>query len=197
MRQLMPRSLAVLAMMALVPATAAAHTGDDHASGLVYGFLHPVGGLDHVLAMVAVGLLAWHLGGRARWMVPAAFVVAMAVAGAIGMAGSELSLVEAGIALSIVLVGGLIALGRPLSTAVASSLVAVFAVFHGFAHGAEMAAGVSGLAYGLGFVVATALLHGLGLGIGAALASARGLIVARMAGAAVALAGIAILVGVA
>jgi urease accessory protein len=196
MRQLMPRSLAVLAMMALVPATAAAHTGHDHASGLVYGFLHPVGGLDHVLAMVAVGLLAWHLGGRARWMVPAAFVVTMAAGGAIGMAGVALPFVEAGIAVSIVVVGGLIALGRPLSTAVASSLVAVFAVFHGFAHGAEMAAGVSGLAYGLGFVVATALLHGLGLGIGAVLASARGLIVARMAGAAVALAGIAILVGV-
>jgi urease accessory protein len=167
-----PRPLALLALtlLALLPTAALAHTGHAAAGGLASGFLHPLGGLDHVLAMVAVGLLAWNLGGRALWLVPLAFVAAMAAAGAIGMAGTALPLVELGIGLSVVAIGGLVALGLRLPTALAMGIAAVFAIFHGHAHGTEMDPTASGLGYGVGFVAATVLLHatgilaGLGLG---------------------------------
>jgi urease accessory protein len=186
----------------LFAATAAfAHPGHGiaGASGLAYGFLHPLGGLDHILAMVGVGLFASFLGGRALWLVPAAFVAMMAVGGVLGFAGLGIPFVEAGIALSIVVIGGALALGRSLPLAAAMALVGFFAVFHGFAHGAEMPATASGLAYGLGFLVATALLHGAGLALGFGLdrvarqASHR---LARLGGGVVSLCGVAILAGV-
>lgn len=196
----MPRSLSylALALLTLLPSVAFAHVGHDHGSGLVSGFLHPLGGLDHLLAMLAVGLFAWHLGGNARWLVPVAFVAAMALAGAIGMAGIGVPLVEVGIALSVVVLGLLIALRRRLPTGIAMAIVAGFAVFHGHAHGAEMDPTASGLAYGLGFVLATGLLHGAGIlaGMGlASLGSGSGLRIARASGAAIALAGVLILTG--
>jgi urease accessory protein len=194
-----PRPLALLALtlLALLPTAALAHTGHAAAGGLASGFLHPLGGLDHVLAMVAVGLLAWNLGGRALWLVPLAFVAAMAAAGAIGMAGTALPLVELGIGLSVVAIGGLVALGLRLPTALAMGIAAVFAIFHGHAHGTEMDPTASGLAYGLGFVAATVLLHATGIlaGLGLGRLAAGGGALSRASGAAIAALGVLILAG--
>jgi urease accessory protein len=158
--------------VALAPTMAFAHPGHDGA-GLVDGFLHPLGGVDHIVAMVAVGLLAARLGGRALWLVPASFVAAMAAAGLAGMAGVGLPYVEAGITLSVVVLGAVVALRLTMPVAAAMALVAFFAVFHGYAHGIEMPETASGLAYGAGFVAATALLHGIGIGLGLTLAGGR------------------------
>lgn len=194
-----PLSLALFAtaLLALLPEAALAHTGHAAAGGLASGFLHPLGGLDHVLAMVAVGLLAWTLGGRALWLVPLAFVAAMALGGAVGMAGVPLPLVELGIGLSVVAIGGLVALGLRLPTALAMGIAAVFAVFHGHAHGTEMSPGASALGYGLGFVAATALLHAsgilAGLGLGKLATAGGGL--TRASGAAIAALGVLLIAG--
>ncbi|MCB1539971.1 MAG: HupE/UreJ family protein [Rhodoblastus sp.] len=176
-------------------APALAHTGHSDAHGFVHGFIHPVGGIDHVLAMVAVGLFAAHLGGRALWAVPSAFVALMAVGGALGMNGVSLPYVEAGIALSVVVFGLMLATGVALPVGLAAGLVGFFAIFHGQAHGAELPAGVSGVTYAAGFMIATAALHGAGvaLGLGAGrLASMRAL---RIGGAAMAASGVGLLAG--
>jgi urease accessory protein len=153
------------ASLAFAPAAAFAHPGHDGAS-LASGFLHPLGGVDHIIAMVAVGLLAARLGGRAVWLVPASFVATMAVAGLAGAMGVGLPYVETGIAVSVVVLAAVAVLGTAMPVAVAMGLVAFFAVFHGYAHGAEMPETMSGLAYGAGFVAATALLHGVGIALG-------------------------------
>jgi len=185
------------ALAALVPAVATAHTGVGDAAGFAHGFWHPVGGLDHVLAMVLVGMLAWQLHGRALWLVPATFVLVMAAGGALGFAGMALSLVETGIALSIVVLGAAVALRVRAPAAIALAVVGAFAVFHGYAHGAEMPARATGLAYGLGFMAATALLHLCGIGMGFLLGAAgdRYGLALRSAGGVAALAGLAILSG--
>lgn len=153
-------------VLALVPSVAFAHTGAGETSGFIHGFGHPVSGLDHILAMVMVGLFAWQLGGRALWLVPAAFVLVMAMGGALGVAGIEAPLVEVGIALSIVVFGAAVALSVQAPTMIAMGIVGLFAVFHGHAHGAEMPENTAGLSYAVGFMIATAILHGLGIGIG-------------------------------
>lgn len=168
------------ASLALAPAAASAHPGHDGAS-LVSGLMHPLGGLDHIVAMVAVGLLAARLGGRALWLVPASFVAAMAAAGFAGMTGAGLPYVETGIAVSVVVLGAVAVLGVAMPVAVAMGLVAFFAVFHGYAHGAEMPETMSGLAYGAGFVAATAVLHGIGIGLGLLIGQARGRLARRAA----------------
>lgn len=183
---------------ALLPSMASAHTGVGDTAGFAHGFLHPLTGLDHVLAMVMVGVFAWQLGGRALWLVPATFVALMAVGGALGVAGIGLPFVEAGIALSVIVLGAVVALRVQAPVAVAMAVVGLFAIFHGHAHGAEMPETAAGLGYGLGFMLATALLHAAGIGLGFAIGWAdarKGPIVARTAGAAAALAGVAILAG--
>jgi urease accessory protein len=148
------------------PAAALAHPGHDGAGGLVNGFFHPVTGIDHVLAMIAVGVLAAQYGGRALWLVPMSFLVAMAAAGAIGMAGIPVQIVEAGIGLSIVVLGLVIAFQIKPPTLVAMVVVGFFALFHGYAHGSEMPNGLAGVSFAAGFLVATALLLGAGVGLG-------------------------------
>lgn len=191
--------LAVAAALVLLPGAALAHSGHGDAAGFAHGFMHPLGGLDHVLAMVAVGLYAALLGGRALWLVPATFVAVMAIGGAAGAAGYALPYTEIGIALSVVVLGVAVALRVSLPTLAAMALVGVFAVFHGHAHGAEMPQSLSGYEYAAGFLAATALLHGagiaLGLGIGK-LSELGGRRVAQAAGGAMALAGVVLLVGV-
>src|SRR6202035_3887998 len=171
-----------------VPSLALAHPGlPGHTHDLATGFLHPLGGIDHVLAMVAVGLFAAQLGGRALWLVPASFLAAMAAAGLAGMSGVALPLTEVGIAASILVLGGAIALRLSMPLAAAMALVGFFALFHGYAHGLETPETASGLLYGLGFVAATALLHGLGVGIGLAvgrLEAGHGRQLVRIAGSA-------------
>lgn len=192
------RLLLALAILALSPTLALAHTGVGDHAGFVHGFEHPIGGIDHVLAMVAVGVFAFVLGGRALWLVPLSFVGMMVAGFALGIAQVELPFVELGIALSSVAIGGAAAMGRPMPVALAMGLVGIFAVFHGHAHGAEMPEGAGGVNYALGFVVATALLHLAG--IAAALGTARiigryGKLAAQLAGGIFALGGVGVLAG--
>jgi urease accessory protein len=186
-------------MLLFLSTAAQAHTGVGDTSGFAHGFLHPIGGIDHVLVMVAVGLFAVHLGGRALWLVPLAFVSMMIVGGTLGMAGMQLPLAEIGIGLSVVILGLAVAFGLNLPTVAAMAMVGLFAIFHGHAHGAEMPESTSGLEYATGFVIATATLHGCGIGIGlllGKLSEAQGTRVSRFAGGAMALAGMAVLAGV-
>ncbi|HKE40444.1 MAG TPA: HupE/UreJ family protein [Casimicrobiaceae bacterium] len=187
---------ALIGIVVAAPTTVLAHPGFGDAHDALHGFLHPIGGLDHVLAMVAVGFVAARLGGRALWAVPGAFLVAMALGGVIGMAGLAMPSPEVFIALSVVTLGVVIASGVRLSVAVLAGAVAFFAVFHGFVHGLESNDVHSGIAYGVGFVCGTALLHLVGIGVGRTVQGeglARRQYVARAGGAAVALAGVAML----
>jgi urease accessory protein len=161
---------ALSAALALLPQAALAHPGHGVATGAEAGFLHPLMGADHILAMVAVGLLAALRSGRALWALPLAFLVLMSAGAGLGMTGIALPYAETGIALSIVVFGLAAIVGLRAPVALLAALVGLFAVFHGYAHGAEMPETASGLFFGLGFLAATALLHvaGIGLGIGAA-----------------------------
>jgi urease accessory protein len=191
--------VAFASVAALVPTAAWAHVGAGSASGFAHGFVHPMTGIDHLLAMVAVGMLAANLGGRALWALPLTFLSVMAAGGALGVAGFALPMVEAGIAASVILLGLAVALQWKWPVAAAMALVGIFAVFHGHAHGAEMPVDASGFDYGLGFLLATALLHGLGIGLGAVIARfgrAQAPRVMRFGGGAMALAGVGILAGV-
>jgi urease accessory protein len=194
----MRRALLATALV-LVPTLAFAHPGlPGHTHGFADGVLHPLTGIDHILAMVAVGLFAAQLGGRALWLVPASFVAVMAAAGVAGMNGVTLPMTEAGIALSIVALGAVIALRISMPVAAAMTMVGFFAVFHGYAHGAEAPDNVSGFLYGMGFVAATAMLHAAGIGIGLALGRIRGTAgrtVMRVAGSLAAVIGVAMLTG--
>ncbi len=190
---------AVLATaLVLVPTLAFAHPGlPGHTHDFASGMLHPLSGIDHILAMVAVGLFAAQLGGRALWAVPASFVAVMAAAGVAGMSGIALPLTETGIALSIVALGSVIALRAAMPLAAAMAMVGFFAIFHGYAHGVEAPANASGLLFGAGFVAATALLHGLGVGLGLAVGRIQGAYgrnLVRVAGSVSAVIGVAMLV---
>lgn len=182
---------------ALLPTAALAHTGIGAAGGFAHGFWHPIGGLDHVLAMVAVGAFAVRLGGRAVWLVPAAFVAMMAVGGLAGIERIQLPFVETGIALSVVVLGLAVAFQWKLPVAAASALVGLFAIFHGHAHGSEMPVDASGLSYALGFMLATVSLHvaGIGLGLAVGRIGARSRLALQASGGAMALAGVALLSG--
>ena len=181
--------------LSLLVASGAVHA---HTTGLPHmdlftGVEHPFSGLDHILAMVAVGLWAAQLGGRALWLIPLTFVLTMAAGGVLGFMGVPLPMVELGIVGSVVVLGVLVALASRLPLAVSMTLVGLFALFHGYAHGAEMAAESSALWYGLGFMLATATLHALGIGI--ALAAGRGVParLVRVGGAAIAASGMLLL----
>ena len=181
--------------LALTAGPALAHTGTGAGAGFAVGFGHPLGGLDHVLAMVAVGVLAAQAGGRSLWLVPAAFVAMMIVGGALAMGGIAVPFVEIGILGSVVLLGAVVAFGRRMPLAAAMALVGLLAVFHGQAHGFEMPASASGLAYGFGFAAATALLHAIGAGLGISVQRASDRlapVAVRAGGAAIATAGLAL-----
>jgi urease accessory protein len=157
---------ALAAILMLAPTSAFAHFGADHTHSFAEGFAHPLGGLDHILAMVTVGLLAWQLGGRAIWLVPATFVSLMALGGALGVAGEPLSAVEYGVAASLIVLGAMVALGMKAPIAVAAAIVGMFAMFHGYAHGMETPADASGSAFAAGFILATMVLHACGIALG-------------------------------
>jgi len=185
------RRFAALLILLASASPAFAHTGDGAASFL-QGFTHPLGGLDHVLAMVAVGLYAAILGGRALWLLPAAFLSAMALGGALGVTGYGLPYAEIGIAVSVIALGLAIAFRISLPTVAAMALAGLFAIFHGHAHGTEMPQTISGYEYAAGFLLATALLHGAGIAFGVVGAKSHWR-VAQAAGAAVALTGVVLL----
>ncbi len=180
----------VVAAMLATALPALAHEQQEQATGVLTGLLHPVSGLDHVLAMVAVGLWGAQLGWPAIWLLPVTFPLVMACGGFLGLVGVPLPAVEVGIAASAVLLGMMVALQARPPPAIAALLVALFAVFHGHAHGSELPDGHSGLAYSIGFVVATGLLHAVGIAIGLAHRWDRGRVALRGAGVVVSLAGV-------
>jgi len=173
-----------------LPTLAFAHTGVGHTHGFLAGAGHPVLGLDHVCAMIAVGLWAAQRGGRAIWAVPTTFVLVMAMGGALGIAGVTLPLVEPGIVGSVLILGLLIAAAVRLPVVASALIVGLFAIFHGFAHGAEMPASSSGLAYGAGFMLVTAALHLCGIGLAMLMAKVGSERVVRYAGGAIAACGV-------
>lgn len=190
-------ALTTLAAAAMLATPASAHVGAGGLGGFQAGVLHPLTGLDHVVAMVAVGLWGGILGRPAVWLLPVAFPLAMAVSGAAAVAGMPLPGVEIGIALSGIVLGFcvLMALRPPLSVALV--LVAVFAVFHGHAHGMELPDAANPATYALGFVLATGALHLAGVAVGLAWRNRFGQVVVRALGGAIALTGAAFLTGLA
>jgi urease accessory protein len=183
------RVFAILAAILLLPSLAHAHVGVGETSGFVHGMGHPLSGLDHICAMVAVGLWAAQMGGRAIWAVPLTFVSVMALGGALGMLGVHIPFVETGIVISVLALGVLIAASVHLPLAVSIIVVGLFAIFHGHAHGAEMPETVSGFAYAAGFIIATAFLHACGIGLGIAIQKLASPAVVRFAGIAIVLCG--------
>jgi urease accessory protein len=173
---------AALAALALVPLVALAHEEKGQAAGFLAGLAHPVSGLDHVVAMVAVGLWGAVLGVPAIWVLPVAFPVMMATGGLLGLLGVPLPGVEVGIAVSAVILGGMVLAEARPPLGPAAVVVAFFAVFHGHAHGTELPAGTSALLYSLGFVVATGLLHAAGIALGALHGWPGGRVLVRAAG---------------
>jgi urease accessory protein len=180
--------LALLFLLAALPALA--HVQQGQAAGFLTGLRHPVSGLDHVLAMVAVGLWGAQLGAPAIWLLPVTFPLVMAFGGFLGLLGVPLPGVEVGIAASAILLGLMVAKEARPPLGLAAAMVAFFAVFHGHAHGTELPAGQSGLTYSIGFVIATGCLHATGIGIGVIHRWGWGRIVLRVAGAAVGVAGV-------
>lgn len=163
-RWLQKSSLGLAAV--LMTHLAYAHTGVGATTGFLAGLTHPLLGLDHVLVITAVGLWAASLGGRAIWLVPGAFVSAMLVGGVLGMNAIDIPAVEYGILGSVVILGALIAFRSRMPTVIGMGIVALFALFHGHAHGTEMSLITSGLLYGLGFISTTIFLHLIGIGLG-------------------------------
>jgi len=161
----------------------------------VDGIGHPISGLDHVLAMLMVGVFAWQLGGRALWLVPMTFVGVMAVGGMLGVAGIGIPFVEIGIALSVVVLGAIVAFDVKAPIAAAMGVVGLFAMFHGHAHGAEISDNAGGVAYAAGFMIATAILHLAGISIGFLIGTADKRLV-RLAGGLTTVAGVGLLVGI-
>jgi len=157
--------LFLLVALVSLPSMAGAHTLSGGTAGIAGGFFHPLHGLDHVLAMVAVGLWAAQMGRRAIWAVPCSFVGVMALGGALGFDGVPLPFVEQGILGSVLILGLLLAAAIRLPLLSSMILVGFFAIFHGHAHGTEMAATSSVIPYAIGVLFTTALLHACGIAI--------------------------------
>lgn len=172
---------------------ALAHTGDV-VGGFMGGLAHPVTGLDHVAAMVAVGLWGAFLGMPAVYLLPVIFPLVMAMGGVLGILGVPLPGIEVGIAASAVLLGLAVVFAAKPPLWIAAVLVGVFAIFHGYAHGAELPSGADALSYSIGFVMATGALHLAGIAVGLLARWPAGRVAVRAAGGAIALAGIAFLV---
>ncbi|MFC3162253.1 HupE/UreJ family protein [Ciceribacter thiooxidans] len=165
-----PRRVAAVVLcglaLATVPAVAQAHILQGQAGGFLHGFEHPLSGVDHMLAMFCVGLWGAQMGGRAVWSLPIAFPLIMVAGGMLGIAGVPLPAVESGIALSIIVLGASIALLWRPPEWLALAVIGVFAIFHGYAHGAELPNATDPADYAIGFVVATGLIHIAGIAVG-------------------------------
>ena len=176
-------------------APAFAHLDPAKHGSLMAGFTHPLSGIDHILVMVAVGLWAAQIGGRALWFVPATFVGTMTVGFGLAMAGIHLPFVEPAILASVVALGLLVALAVRLDIAASAAVVGVFALFHGYAHGGELGA-AGALPFSAGFAIATALLHAAGIGLGLGIGRlASGGLIARVVGGMTTLGGLALILG--
>ena len=178
-----------------LPEMALAHTGEGVAGGLMSGFLHPIAGPDHVTAMVAVGILGAFLGRPAIWVLPVVFPLVMAFGGILGLVGVPIPYIEVGIAASSIVLGLMILFALKPPLWIAAIIVAAFAIFHGHAHGTELPNAANALAYSVGFVVSTGLLHLAGIGIGELIRWPAGQIIARAIGGLIAIAGVGFLTG--
>lgn len=188
--------IAAAILLAATPASAWAHTGVGATQGLVNGFAHPLLGWDHLLAMLAVGIYAAQRGGKAVWLLPVTFVAVMAIGGVLGITGVLVPGVETGIVTSVLVLGALIAFAIRFPVSAGMALVALFAIFHGHAHGNEMPHAASAIGYALGFCTATALLHIAGIALPTILRRSFGdrqLTWIRYAGAGISLAGLILL----
>jgi urease accessory protein len=189
-----PRSATIVLLCLLLwPSSASAHILGDQAGGFISGFVHPISGLDHILAMVSVGLWGAQLGAPAIWALPVTFPMVMAFGGMLGLMGVPLPGTEIGIALSAIGLGAMVASEARPPLWIAAALVAFFAIFHGHAHGTELPPDESGVLYSIGFVVATGMLHLTGIGIGLIHRWKAGEVALRLGGAGVAIAGCAFL----
>ncbi len=182
--------LTPLLMLLCHTGLAEAHVHRGEEVSFVSGFRHPISGLDHVVAMVAVGLWGAQLGAPAIWILPVAFPLVMAFGGMLGLLGVPLPGTELGIAASAILLGAAVMLRWRPPLAAAAVLVGFFAIFHGYAHGSELPPGENGLLYSLGFVIATGCLHAVGITIGLMNRGTWGQRTVRFAGAAIAMTGL-------
>lgn len=189
--------LLVAAATLLMAHPAFAHTEGGLAGGFASGFTHPIVGWDHVVAMMAVGLWGAFLGAPAIWLLPIVFPIVMAFGAALGVLGVPIPSVETGIAVSAVVLGLLIAMALRLPLWLAALIVGVFAIFHGYAHGVELPEAANPFAYGVGFVLATGLLHLIGIAFGLLLRWPVGTYAVRTVGGVISLVGFAYLFGVA
>ena len=192
----MPSQLSKVAAIASIlfvfAQTASAHPSPSHVSGFAAGVTHPLSGLDHLLAMIAVGLYAAQRGGRAMWLLPATFLLSMAIGGMAGLGGHEIPVLEQGIAASVLVLGLMVAAGSRLPLVVAGLLISVFALFHGYAHGVELKPGFAPASYAIGFILATAMLHAVGMGLGVVTNQLTTKTLPRIAGGAIAICGVAL-----
>jgi urease accessory protein len=197
MRNAMHRSFKLLSFAAVATVSfstaALAHVGDHSHVSFTEGLLHPFSGLDHVLAMVAVGLWASQLGGRALWLLPLTFPAVMALGAALGFSGVTLPWVEIGIAGSVMVLGAVVALALRPSLAISIPLIGAFALLHGYSHGVELPASASALSYGAGFIAATLMLHAVGIATGLIADRLPVRFTARTAGGAIAVLGVVLL----
>lgn len=187
---LISRWVPLLFVLALFAQSAEAHVNKGEARGFLSGLHHPISGLDHVMAMIAVGLWGAQLGAPAIWVLPVAFPMVMALGGMMGLLGIPVPGIEYGIAASMILLGAAVMMELRPPLALAAVLVGFFAIFHGHAHGTELPAGQSGLLYSIGFVMATGCLHGVGISIGLVHRWGWGQRALRAAGAVIAAAGL-------
>lgn len=181
--------LSLALLLLIMPATASAHIEAGNVGGFISGFGHPLTGLDHIVAMVAVGLWGAFLGGRAMWTLPVVFPVVMAFGGAFGVLGVPLPGVEAGIALSGIVLGLMVTCAARPPLWVAAVIVGFFGIFHGHAHGSELPEAANPLTFAVGFVVSTGLLHLCGIAFGLLVRWPWGKIAIRAGGALIALVG--------
>jgi len=183
----------LLLTLALLTTPAFAHSENGVAIDFWGGFTHPIFGPDHVIAMVAVGLWGAFLGAPAIWLLPVVFPLVMAFGGVLGIAGMPLPGVETGIAISAIALGMMVALAAKPPLWVAAVLVGAFAIFHGYAHGAELPIGADAVAFSMGFVIATGTLHLVGITFGGLSHWRAGQIAVRAVGGVIALIGLAYL----
>jgi urease accessory protein len=186
----------LIALFISTTSVAFAHADTGTGGGFIQGFMHPLGGLDHIAAMVAVGLWGAFLGRPAIWLLPVVFPLVMTFGGAMGIVGIPVPAVETGIAVSAIVLGLMVALAARPPLWMAAVLVGIFAIFHGYAHGAELPQAANALAYSMGFVVATGLLHLSGIAVGLLVQWSAGNVAVRAGGVVISLIGVGFLVGV-
>ena len=180
----------LLVLFLFLPSIAFAHTGIDQTAGFLHGLAHPIGGADHLLAMLAVGIWATQIGGQALWRVTGTFVAVMLLGGLLGIANIPLPFIEEGILVSIVVLGILITGAFKTPLIYSCLLVGVFAIFHGYAHGSEMPTSINAASYAFGFALATAVLHLSGIGLVVLIKKTKAQMFGRFAGSTIAPCGV-------